>query len=161
MTTKPEPTLENLKWAIVKAETECPHCGDANWPGHCPYISDCACGKRSGEVDCGKCKGTGRVPRFPELREECSQQGGYVWNKRHKNNLLSCYLCHGLGYVPLWSKPEDLATWQGTLGVAILQRYDPQSKEALQYENNLWAGDIPSTFKAATEALGIEIEQEV
>lgn len=36
----------------------CPHCGNANWVGHCPYSQgQCACGG----LECVFCKGTGSV----------------------------------------------------------------------------------------------------
>ena len=40
---------------------ECPHCGDSNWPGHCPDIDRTCCRG----IECARCLATGRIP-LPE-----------------------------------------------------------------------------------------------
>ena len=146
-----EPTLPDYLWAIAKAETECSFHSEADG-----FEFRCIRGKVSvsGQFHypCAVCKGTGRVPRFPELREPCKHvRGGTVWgNKKYPR----CADCKATGYVPLWSKPEDLATWQATLGRALIGLLDSSD-----YEIALWEGDLFGAFKAATEVLGIEVGQ--
>ena len=139
----PEPTLDDLKRAIVKAETECHHDKLQAWdiPG--------------ASKDCPDCHGTGRVSRFPELQAECPQLHGYVKGKRHMNNPRLCYLCHGLSYVPLEGGWEGLATWIRVLGDALLDL--PPLAELEEYHYCVAKGDILGAFKAVVEVLGIEV----
>ena len=149
MITKPEPTLDDLKWAIAKAETECPACGGAG--GQAVPILDPETHQIVGEEGegCSMCSGTGRVLRFPELREGCPY---YCSHRKGYSN------CRGLSYVPMWRKPEDLATWIRVLESAIYASF-----HVLQYKYDFWhslimGGNILGAFKAATEALGIEVK---
>ena len=73
-----------------------------------------------------------------------------------------CFKCHGLDYVPLWNKPEDLATWQRVLTDAVMEAPSHPSWEEYwdDYIMGLKDGNILGAFKAATEALGIEVGQE-
>ena len=153
MTTKPEPTLNDLLWAIAKAETACHFHAEVDG-----FELRCIKGKVSvsGQVHypCKVCNGTGRVPRFPELRTTCQR---HVLDNHQVPLLRPEYMdCHGLGFVPLEGGWEGLATWIRVLGEAF-DRFDIWSKECLFYEDALWEGDILGAFNAATEALGIEV----
>ena len=139
MTAIPEPTLHDLLWAIAKAEVECKHPDmlQASW--------------------CKQCHGTGRVPRFPELRVECPHESSHgSWARAWRG--IECS-CHGLGFVPLWSKPEDLATWIRVLELAISVA-EPGGNLQWDWDTYASTGSILGAFTVATEALGIEVRQE-
>lgn len=68
------------------AEMKCRHCGDSNWPGHCPYLDgQCVCAA----LDCSYCNGTGL--RYFGLSVECPK-GTDTWD-------WEC-VCHGTGRIP-------------------------------------------------------------
>ena len=157
MTTKPEPTLDDLKWAIAKAERA--SCG---WTTQSSHIYDrCWCA----EADC-PCHSLsfievhGRVPRFPELRAECP--GADVFYLAcHSGHLVRMTetgwlpfksphdVCHGLGYTARWHTPEDALLWIQVLNQAV---GEPFQREIIK---DNWLG----AFQAAIEALGIEVGQ--
>ena len=155
MTTKPEPTLKDCLWAIAKAERT--SCG---WTQQSSHIYDrCWCA----EADC-PCHSLsfvevhGRVPRLPELREvcqRCSGTGEWSYFTSTATNPEICMACHGNGFVPRDKTWEDAWLWIRVLGEAMK---DWQYEE--QLEDSLWAGDILGVFQAATEVLGIEVEQQ-
>ena len=139
MTTKPTPTLEDLLRAICKAETECP------------------CEKQPSYHEQAirpmfECNGTGRVPRFPELRAEWTAG----WSHKNLCTESKCEMLaygvdwHGLGYVPLWSKPEDAFLWIQVLSLAV----------GRPFHQAIIGDDWCSALRVATEALGIEVGQE-
>mgnify|MGYP001558508332 FL=1 len=142
-----EPTLDDYLWAIAKAEMECPVVLELD--ADLGHSADCPCGA------------TGRVPRFPELRTLQREHRACVVLDRFNPSTCDALPkhgdCHGLGYVPLWSKPEDLGTWIQVLGQDLAEKgnrdeYDVWCQPVLD-------GDILGAFKAATEALGIEVGQ--
>lgn len=154
--------LENYKWAIAKAEMECPACGGAG--GARVPILEPETLQLIGEEDegCSFCSGTGRVARFPELRAKCmgchacQPQNTQLFHASHRQDI-----CHGLGFVPKDKTWEDLATWIQVLDKAVwdtgigIPAYNTVPA-ILAFESPIIRGDILGAFKAATEALGIE-----
>ena len=157
-----EPTLDDLKWAIVKAETECPACHGygalssfdlVGIHGKDPMYGCTTCSPRAGEPELA----TGRVPRFPELRAECPiyysdniiDSTGLPVPYNSKHHAPMC-VCHGLGYVPLWSRPEDAFLWIQVLSLVV----------GRPFHQAIIGDDWCSALRVATEALGMEVGQE-
>ena len=71
----------------------CPHCGDSNWPGHCPYLlGQCICGG----IDCATCHGTGRVAHVHEFLSECCgwpEQDDYGFCNHPKCHEHTVFVC--------------------------------------------------------------------
>ena len=146
-----EPTLDDYLQAIAKAEAECP----------CIYSGTLctACTLRNEEqpnsefdecpLDCC-CHGTGRVQRFPELRAECPipLSNPTRVHTRHGS-------CHGLGFVPLWDKPEDWATW-----IRVLSKAIKAIGYSSSYGDALDDGAILGVLKAAVRVLGITVRED-
>lgn len=147
--------LEIYKWAIAKAETECPYVGYGK-VGHKAFWTDAE------GLAIDPCHGTGRVPRFPELQTLQREHGDCTVLARFNQGVCDALPmygdCHGLGFVPLEGRFEDLATWQRVLTAAIGKL--PQTYHRYNWWARIEDGDIPGAFKAATEALGIEVHQE-
>ena len=95
-------TYRDLCYKVDEAAGEavmtqaCPHCGDSNWPGHCPDI-DISCCKG---IDCARCHGTGRVP-LPEaegawaLLEWLENERGLVVTSGYDNGGFWCRIGEG------------------------------------------------------------------
>ena len=96
-------TLEEVQDAVCRMEVDC-LAKYHHVEGHTRHY-DCLDKDNNPLPDCG---GTGRVPRFPELRKPCNVRirGDFgagdpnfpeARGERHPEN---CPRCHGLGYVP-------------------------------------------------------------
>lgn len=96
------------------AFTPCQHCGDSNWPGHCPYVQgQCTCGG----IDCGSCQGTGLCYSDLSVVCECVRIWGEPRKEREAsdydksfgvNKYEACDNCQGRGRIA--RSPEDPAT---------------------------------------------------
>lgn len=170
MTMKPEPTLEELKWAIAKAETECPDDGENVGMNHGGIHTEFGY-RRFQDHPHVLCNGTGRVPRFPELRAKQNAHRNCAVLARILSKPGYCDVlyaesqygdCHGLGFVPLWSKPEDLATWIRVLATALDEAspFHDSTPEKDDFWDGVVYGDILGAFQAVVKTLGIEVRQE-
>ena len=150
------PTLDDLKWAIVKAEVHCP-------------VHDTSLGDPYG-YGCEECNGTGRVLRFPELSVECHAT---AWCPEPTPTRIEpvkgsapdpCDHCHGLGKVPKDKTWEDLATWIRVLDKAVwdtgigIPAYNTVPA-ILAFESPIVKGDILGALQAAVTVLGIEVRK--
>lgn len=153
----PEPTLDDLLRAIVKAERTT--CG---WTKQSSHIYD-RCWCTEGDCSCHSLSFVevhGRVPRFPELRD----MRGHDWCSRDEPTWCtresSEPSCHGLGYVPLWSKPEDLATWIRVLAEAINADGALEDSGYEPFLACIETGKLFGAFQAAVTALGINVQEQ-